>query len=581
MSSSLFPSLPPSTPSFSSLQKRRATASQFDLNAANRVLHIPELVDVIASFLPPSAIAACARLSREMNTLFTPYIWSDLKITTQLQEMLFLRCGAGDATARHRQRIRSMSIGSERVLKLISQCFDAQPTNIRSLALRWQGPDYKYDNEDPRAISCVSDYCHEWDLTLIHLLGNCPFLETLDIDLTIINLPSIDTCLQGLKYLKKLRIRAFKGAEAHPATLARLIDGIPASVEDLTIDMRIIYDYRGLDAEPPFVPQGPCNTLKKLTIHASLLRLDLTVAQRIFYRCQNLKSLSVIGTFSSRREASRLSEMLLTHCPVVDDLNIYIQDYVVQDEDIAEIISSRPWGVGMPALTLAVPTAPGTLTPSTSPPHGQALPRQSMAWKSIEIKVPKFGPLSSAAIVSHAPTLERVILPITGLEVHDLHELLGSAPNLKTLVSLTKKGPKFNNTFLKPGTVGTVVDRPWVCSDTLEELQLSVRPGKCNRTGREAMMDRLGAFEELKVLHLHNGVARNGGFTDFSLAKGGLERLGRLKKLEVFELKHLRHNIGAEERAWMGQQWPKLKRVCLQCDWGHHDVAPAQRRRFF
>ncbi|CAO3565342.1 unnamed protein product [Mortierella alpina] len=536
---SLPPSVPPSSPSFASLQKRRATSAQFDLNAANRVLHIPEL------------------------------------ISTPQQETLFLRRGAGDATARHRERLRSISIGSHRVLKLISQCCKDQPTNIRSLQLRWQGPNYQYDDEDPWAVSCLSDYCAEWDVTIIHFLRNCPFLETLDMDLTVVNVPNIDTCLQGLKYLKKLRIRSFKGANIHSATLARLIDGLPASIEDLTIDMRLSHD-DSAETEPLFEPQGPRNTLKKLTIHAGLLRIGSTVAQRIFHRCQDLKSLSVKGTFFSRLEASRLSEMLLALCPVVDDLKIDVQDYIVDDEDIATIISSRPWAVVTPAPTLAVPTAPGTLTPPTSPQHGQAQPRHSMAWKSIEIKVPKFGPVSSAAIVSHAPTLERLVLPSRGLEVSDLQELLASAMNLETLVSLSSRGPKFNNTFLKPGSVG---DRPWVCSETLQELQLSVRPGKCNRAGREAMMDRLGALEELRVLHLHNGVARNGGFTDFSLAKGDLERLGRLKKLEVFELKHLRHNIGAEERAWMGQQWPKLKRACLQCDWGHHDVAPSQRRR--
>ncbi|CAO3565483.1 unnamed protein product [Mortierella alpina] len=572
LSPSLPPSSPPSSPSFASLQKRRATSTQFDLNAANRVLHIPELVDVIASFLTPSAIVACAQLSRELNTLFTPYIWSDLKVSTPQQEMLFLRRGAGDATARHRQRIRSITTGSDRVLKLISQCINAQPTNIRSLALNYHGHDRKYDTEDPWFTN--ADACPEWDVTVINLLRNCPFLETLDMDLTVINMPNIETCLQGLKHLKKVRIRGFRGAEAYPAKLARLIDGIPASVEDLTIDMRLSHA-NAMPAEPPFVPQGPRNTIKKLTVHGSLLRVASTVAQRIFYRCQDLKSLSVIGKFSSQVDASRLSEILLTLCPVVDDLKLDVHDYGLDDENIAEIISSRPLPGLTPAPALAVPTAPGTLTPPISPPHDQAPPQHSMAWKSIEITTPRFGPVASAAILSHAPTLKRVVLPTRGLEVHDLHELLASAPNLKTLVSLSRKGPRHNNTFLKPGRVG---ERPWICSDTLEELQLSVRPGKCNRTGREARMDQLGALEELKVLHLHNGVARNGGFTDFSLAKGGLERLGRLKKLEVFELKHLRHNIGAEERAWMGQQWPKLKRACLQCDWGHHDVAPSQRR---
>ncbi|KAF9924596.1 hypothetical protein BGZ67_009167 [Mortierella alpina] len=578
MSSPLTPSplmLAPSSPSSSSLQLRRATSSQFDLAAANKVFHIPELVDIIASYLTPSALAACALLTRELNTLFTPYIWGNLHITTRDQESRFLQHDARATIARNREMIRSVSIGSHRVMTMLSLAFKTPPTNIRSLKLNWQGHDYNYDNGDPWVFGNVSNYCPEWDVTLTHLLTNCPRLETLDMDLTIINLPNIETAFQGLKHLKTLRLRSFRGAQARPATLARIMDALPTGIETLTIDMRLSHDESDVP-EPPFVPQGSRTNIKNLTINAGLLRIESTLTQRIFYRCQALKSLSVTGVFSQRPDVSRLSEVLLTFCPVLDELNIDIEDYVAEDEDLAEIISSRLPAAVTPALSHAAPTTAGTLTPPTSPQHDQ-LPYWT-AWKSIQIRAPKFGTLTSAAIVSHAPTLERVVLGIRGLEVHDLQSLLASAPNLRTLVSLSARGPKFNDTFLKPASVG---DRPWICSESLEELQLSLRPGNCKRSSREALMDRLGGLERLRVLHLHNGVALKGGFTDFSLDGGDLRRLEGLKCLEAFELKHLRHRIGGEERAWMGQHWPKLKRVCLDCEWRHHeDEAPPRKRRF-
>ncbi|KAF9959351.1 hypothetical protein BGZ72_009813 [Mortierella alpina] len=569
------PLMTPASPSSSSLQQRRATSSQFDLDPANKVLHIPELVDIIASYLTPSAIVACTLLSRELNTLFTPYIWNDLSIHTQRQELLFLRHDTSGAVARHRERLRSISIGSHRVLMVLSLAFKTQPTNIRSLKLNWQGRDYKYDDGDPWGFCHTTNCCPEWDITLTHLLVNCPRLETLDMDLTIINVPNIHTSIQGLKHLKKLRIRGFRGALAHSATLARVIDALPSSVEDLTLDMRLTRDDAEIE-EPPLVLQGCRTSLKKLTINAGLLRIESSLTQRIFYRCQGLKSLSLTGILNQRPDAMRLSEVLRSYCPVVDELQIDLEDYTAEDEDLAEIISSRLPMALTPASAIAPSIAPGTLTPPNSPHHDQVRPRTSMAWKSIEVRAPKFGPLSSAAIVSHAPTLERVVLGIKGLEVQHLHELLATAPNLKTLVSLSKRGPQFNDTFLKPSDVG---DRPWVCSDTLEELQLSLRPGKCKRSAREALMDRLGELEELRVLHFHNGVARKGGFTDFSLSSGELKRLAGLKKLEVFEMKNLKHRIGGEERAWMGQHWPKLKRVCLDCDWQHHEEPTPRKRR--
>ncbi|KAF9938448.1 hypothetical protein BGZ67_000171 [Mortierella alpina] len=563
----------PSTPSSSSLRVRRATSSQFDLSATNKVFNIPELVNIIASYLSPSSLAACALLNREMNTLFTPYVWGDLHISTQNQESRFLRRDVRATIARHREKIRSVSIGSHKVLMMLSLAFKTQPTNIRSLKLNWQGHDYNYDNGDPWVQGGTGNYWPEWDVTLIHLLANCPRLETLDMDLTIINLPNIETAFHGLNHLKTLRLRSFRGAQARSATVARIMDALPTSIETLTIDIRLSHDHSDVP-EPPFVPKVIRTNLKNLTINAGLV--ESTLSQRIFYRCQALKSLSITGIFNHRPNATRLSEMWRTLCPVLDELKIDLEDYRAEDEDLAEIISSRLPAPVTPSPAHAAQMAAGPLTLPTSPQHGQS--RYWMPWKSIQIRTPKFGPLSSAAIVSHAATLERVVLGFKGLEVHDLQNLLASAPNLKTLVSLSVRGPRFHNTFLKPASVG---DRPWICSDSLEELQLSLRPGKCKRSSREALMDRLGGLEKLRVLHLHNGVARKGGFTDFSLGRGDLKRLEGLKCLEVFELKHLRHHIGGEERAWMGRHWPKLKRVCLDCEWRHHEEGgPPRKRRF-
>ncbi|KAF9573802.1 hypothetical protein EC968_008082 [Mortierella alpina] len=219
-----------------------------------------------------------------------------------------------------------------------------------------------------------------------------------------------------------------------------------------------------------------------------------------------------MGMFQQRADLARLSAALLT-LPAVDELNIDTKDNIAEDEDLAEIISSR---------------RPATVEPATVEP---APTLATSAWKSIEIRAPKFGPLASAAIASHAPTLERVVLRDRGLEVPHIEGPLATATNLKTLVSLSKE--RHSHTFLNPSRVGHT---PWICANSLEELQLSLRTGKCTWAARETLMNRLGELEELKVLHFQNGITKRSGFSDFSLKKGELRRLSGLKNLEVFEL---------------------------------------------
>ncbi|KAG0204253.1 hypothetical protein BGX28_003748 [Mortierella sp. GBA30] len=337
-------------------------------------------------------------------------------------------------------------------------------------------------------------------------------------------------------------------------------------------------------------------SLRRLTLHGSILSTPENAQRRIYQRCGELNSLELTDKLGGI-DAVSTGAMFRLLCPKLEHLEIETSVSGLTDESIEGLISPpvarsavEPAATAAPTVMITPPLTPAYLSPldSATPSIAESLSAtassltqlaSSSFWSSIAINAPGFGPLSSAAIVRHASTLEDITLVDRGLEVEDLLQLLSTAPRLKRLVSLSKRGPQYNVTFPKPAMTASLV--PWGCADTLEEFHVSLRPGYCDARSRDALLSQIATLTHLRVLHLHNGVQRKMGFSDFSLdsRKGGLRRLGGLKDLEVFELRYFKHGIGQEERDWMAEQWPKLKRVCTECDYGHHSSAKRRRTR--
>ncbi|KAG0203760.1 hypothetical protein BGX28_004076 [Mortierella sp. GBA30] len=528
-----------------------------------KIFSIPELHGMICSLLTTNVFVNCALVSHLLNDLFTPYIWTNLTIHPY-QERYFLSQEASSALTRNRDLVRSFITTSIVVLEAFIQAFAPSEnatrfskmvqTNLRTLSLKTAAFIYQGSDNILRAI--------QWDQSVMALISNSPCLQDLDFTLAQPNVTPFERTFSGLRDLKKLQITS---SNVHAATMAVVLDAIPDQVEELTLHMAVI---DGNQQVPQYVAHHPpSTTLKKVALHGSILATSEDVEMRVYDRCRGLKALKLIDKLGDV-DMANTGTLFMMHCRELKHLEIDTCDRELTDESIAAFISppEAPFIAMTATPTTSLATSPASLSSPRTPATGETM----SLWKSITVRAPEFGPVASASIVKHVGTLEHVTLVQRGLEANDLVTLLTSAPRLKTLVSLSKKGPQHNATFLKPIQANK---EPWICSETLEELHLSLRPGYANVRGQDALLNQLSTLTQLRVLHLHNGVQNKMGFTNFSLASGKLSKLQSLRNLEVFEIKHFKHKIGLEERAWMAGQWPKLKRVCLDCEWGHHSYA--------
>ncbi|KAF9953005.1 hypothetical protein BGZ72_005756 [Mortierella alpina] len=369
----------------------------------------------------------------------------------------------------------------------------------------------------------------------------------------------------SLHNLQTLSISGYNKTPTYSKTVALLLDALPGQVSDLTLNMSIC----PLDDQLPVCPYIPCTSspvaIKRLGLHASILKTPEPVVSRLLDRLQGLRSVALLGGLSLM-DPSHVGLMLHRTCPQLDELEIKCDDPDLTDHQIADLI----WAES--ATEARVTRASAAVTSSSLPggaEHQQQDASRGFNWRSIKITAPNFGTVSSAAIVKHAATLEKVVLPHRGLDASDLLTLLLRAPRLQELVSLHDQANKRRDYYFRPSMArGKAVN--WVCSETLRVLKISIQPGKAAVSTRDAFMNRLGDFHNLRVLHLRNGANGVLGFTDFSLANGGLELLEGLTQLEAFEIKHFEHKIAQEEMDWMRSHWPCLSNTCLDCDGHEH-----------
>ncbi|KAG0207653.1 hypothetical protein BGX28_001171 [Mortierella sp. GBA30] len=545
------------------------------------VFSIPELLNIISSQLNASSISSCALSSRRMNTLFTPLLWYNISIKTRAQERCFVTEEVMAALRRNIKYIRTIDTGSKLVLLMLDTAStsaaseSASPvlfTNLTTMNLHWWGPDVHHPFFNSPHI-----YSPDWDQSAICLISKSPNLTSVDLDLSVLNQPNLPLCLKAPRNLQKLHISGFRKSETYSRNVAMLLDSLPEQVQDLTLDMELNSEVDDLLPIPPYIQGQICHSsIKKIALNGSLLALPDAVLFRILDHCQGLKTLLLMHPLTRGDVAATVLKFQMA-CGELDELEIEASNSSLRDEKIADIIvGPPPVPVPEPVPNTPVATAAASSASSTaSSPAPTASSRyHRYIWKSIAIDAPDFGPAASSAILHHAATLERIALEERGLQENDLRTLLATAPNLKMLTSLNVKGPKYNDCFLKPSLA---TELPWVCMESLVELRLALRPGRATTSAREALMTRLGDLVQLKILHLQNGVKKSGGFTDFSLSNGELERLGGLRNLEVFELEHFKHRVGEQELVWMYAHWPKLKRVCIDCERNHHEVAKVKK----
>ncbi|KAF9979807.1 hypothetical protein BGZ75_009190 [Mortierella antarctica] len=537
-----------------------------------------KLIDAaLTSDLPTHLASPTSAFLEVMNSDFpaavriffsSPCFWTDIVVMDKAGEMVLTTADAATALRTHKPHIRSLTTGSHHALSAFvcallptPSCTQDMPfvlmrTELRWISLRWWGHVEHPFNEDSLLFGNPSSL--QWDTAVLCLIASSPLLTSVEVDLTLLHHPMLGASISSLHHLQTLSISGYNKTPTYSKTVALLLDALPGQVSDLTLDMSICPG----DDKLPVCPYVPCKNspvaIKRLGLHASILSTPEPVVSRLLDRLQGLRSIAFLGGLSLL-ESAHVGAMLRKTCPQLDELEIKCDDSDLKDHQIASLI----WADTATDTRVTRASSAGTtfcLSEDAS---------RGFNWRSITISAPNFGPNSSAAIVKHAATLEKVILRHRGLDASDVLALFLRAPRLQELVSLHQHANKRRDYYFKPSMARRKAV-PWVCSETLRVLKISIQPGKSAVSTRDTFMNRLGRFHNLTVLHLRNGVRGGFGFTDFTLANGGLGLLEGLTQLKAFEIKHFAHKIGQEEQDWMKNHWPSLSKTCLDCEGHEH-----------
>ncbi|KAF9954633.1 hypothetical protein BGZ70_010501 [Mortierella alpina] len=515
-----------------------------------------------------------------------PCFWTDIFIMDKAGEVFITSEDAAGALRTHRHHIQSFTTGSHHALSALIAALLPIPSNapdgplilmrteLRRIRFRWWGYDEHPSNVD--SLLFGNPYALQWDTAVLSILSSSPLLTSVEVDLTLLHHPLLGASISSLQHLQTLSISGYNKTSTYSKTVALLLDALPGQVSDLTLDMSICPG----DDKLPVCPYIPCKNspvaIKRLGLHASILFTPEPVVSRLMDRLQGLRSIALLGGLS-HTDPAHISSMLKKSCPLLDELEIKCDEPDLQDQQIASLIwvdttttnTTTTTGARVTRASSAASLYVSKDTEQEQEQQQQQDASRSFSWRSIKIDAPNFESVSSAAIVKHAATLEKVILPSRGLDASDLLALFLRAPRLQELVSLHEHANKRRDYYFRPAMArGKAV--PWVCSESLRVLKISVQPGKTAASTRDTFLNRLGGFYNLRVLHLRNGVRGVQGFTDFTLANGGLERLETLTQLEAFEIKDFAHKMGQEEQDWMKSHWPHLTSICLNCDGHEH-----------
>jgi hypothetical protein len=216
---------------------------------------------------------------------------------------------------------------------------------------------------------------------------------------------SLMTMIHGSTSLKSLTLRGKVVDE--DGVLSRVIHDLPSSVESLSILGNTLKPYAPPSHDNPelfndasdIVDSGSLPLLREIRLGGDMINSQ-TIA-RLLRRCS---ALSVIRLSSKTKVSSGTIVTLLRNCcPDLRELHLGGVDLVSEDSDVAAYLSLSKKG-----------------------------------WKTVGAPNVKFGPLSTAALLEHAATLENLwIEGCSGFTSATLQRLLCTAPNLKRLRALT------------------------------------------------------------------------------------------------------------------------------------------------
>ncbi|KAF9336914.1 hypothetical protein BG006_006882 [Podila minutissima] len=609
---------PPSRPHSNLPPTRHSPAHNPHAQDPLRVLDIPELLGFVCVFLTPHDQLQCVLVSRQWHLLFIPYLWSNIHIRNKAQLDRFARASEHEETittenvplpplARHGHHIRSIHTAFYSLLCPLLEDYvscagltklefpanttftnpippperDSTPTSTpKESALARLGLDNPKTNEtSTRDSQAVDEYRQMLTTTtqsqsfdeavLYRLMKKCPRLDTLVFaSFPFYHDGMIIRIADRLAGLKRLDLTNPHNCQVKAQSIQYLLQHCTQGLEELKVS---ISPSSKAEVSPrEWIKELSPLGLKKLELLGDLNGGGDMLWLPLLPNCNQLQELS-LDLFDTTAQ-NQLAHCLQKYCPSLQNLTLSCFAGPQEEQDLVSLVQLNP------ATTL-----------------------RKLSMKFFH----GLGPLFTAALTRHLPTLESLVFEeCDGISSEDIQHLLGSCPRLSMFQAMTNNGPRFSSTVYLD--VEDMLSGPWACEETLESLKVIItgipRPDqkqdqfgapltgllhdvsdRDNYGCQKAVYQRLGALVNLRELWLGHdaqdlddednyypvdgqGLWR---FIDpeyqfecleFSL-RSGLPLLAGLKKLQRLNLDRMMTRIGQAEVQWMVQQWPKLRMV--------------------
>ncbi|KAF9354819.1 hypothetical protein BGX34_010792 [Mortierella sp. NVP85] len=584
--------------------------------------HLPEKAfESICSYLSPSTLAACARVSKLWSCLFTAVLWRELHVTDRRPEPDYKSRRFKQALAKHGHHIQTLKMDYYGPLEsffvdyraetchrtrskgvICNQLGHLELLDIPEFDVLFHNLDlfqFPWHNLDE---GLLVRFLQQTSSTLHTLLFN-PFPGNRFSFLRVIS-----ECMSGLESLSLISTESLIEAEVKPNELQRFLERLPATLEDLTLRVSL-YDDEALRRPLNMMRFYPLRTelfiagdstptpgnlaertlaIKSLVLGGDMSH-DTDMVNAFIRRCPHLERLTLqdlcLETFRP------LATVLREHCPKLNELSIGAARGPTDDLQLSLLIGAST--VGWKRFSL----------------HGVRHP---------------FGPNSATALCKHFKTLEWLVLPkAANLPSRLIRNLLvgGHAPHLKhlDLMHVTPgifhfyTGLELDANHLVADTsamtsspqhvfrASSLRPLPWTC---LHLVYLRIKIHNIPRTellppmmkrasdmlfgatleyGAElqrVILSQIGRLVHLEELAFGNTDDQMPECLQYdadgdpifhesypqvhSLSltlEHGLAALASLTKLRVLDVTCMTHRIGNGELSWMKVHWPRLERI--------------------
>ncbi|KAF9136902.1 hypothetical protein BGX30_010721 [Mortierella sp. GBA39] len=434
-----------------------------------------EVIDMIAIYLRPKELVACVQVNHDWSRTFARYLWRKVRIRP-----LYRRLNSLHTLTKYGHFVQAIKCENYEMVELLATHIQAC-TSLLELTIL----DRSYDCYYSRSTSNQ----------------NAP---------AALDLKPLIAILQHAVHLRSLTLDGILLDEKNP-DLGRVFDCIPESIKSLELsgwdpikrDRSYDSDHSQQlvqtdndDTESDATGLStPLPHLEKLVFRNYAIDYNKQTLRRLLKRCTNVETIR-LEEMSKAYHLRFFSSLLFRHCPKVVHLHM-LEWCDTSDGDFAALLDASQAGW----RTLGFPRS----------------------WSGPKV----FGPLSSAALLRNAPTLENVRLDSAyDVSSSTVQKLFSSAPNLKRFDAIAEDRSRTCECQLDARDI--VDGSDWVCT-SLESLKIQIvgipRPDILARSNGRPFDDD----DEL-----HKGTLEDSR----RIQRRVYSQLGRLTKLKQLVLGH-------------------------------------------